>query len=245
MSVLKVVVVGNGMVGHHFVTTLAKKDLDVEIIVLGEEPRIAYDRVHLSEVFAGREASDLALASLDTYAELGITTRLGDPVVSLDRETKVVVTQSGARFNYDMLVLATGSYPFVPQVPGADHPRCLEYRTIEDLEAIKSAALGSKRGVVVGGGLLGLECANALQNLGLDTHVVEFAPGLMSVQLDAPGSQQLRTRIEGLGITVHTSKNTTNIKSVGSKSLRMEFADDSSLNTDLIVFSAGIRPRDD
>ena len=245
MSVLKVVVVGNGMVGHHFVMTLAKKDLDVEIIVLGEEPRIAYDRVHLSEVFAGREASDLALASLDTYAELGITTRLGDPVVSLDRETKVVVTQSGARVNYDMLVLATGSYPFVPQVSGADHPRCLEYRTIEDLEAIKAAALGSKRGVVVGGGLLGLECANALQNLGLDTHVVEFAPGLMSVQLDAPGSQQLRSRIEGLGITVHTSKNTTNITCIGSNSLRMEFADDSSLDTDLVVFSAGIRPRDE
>ena len=102
--------------------------------------------------------------------------------------------------------MATGSYPFIPPVPGHDQPHCLAYRTIDDLAEIKASAKGKKVGVVVGGGLLGLECANALKNLGLEAHVVEFAPGLMGVQLDDGGSVMLRRKIEALGVKVHTSK---------------------------------------
>ncbi|MEP5569821.1 MAG: nitrite reductase large subunit NirB [Halioglobus sp.] len=244
MSKQKIVVVGNGMVGHHFVETLANSDAAVEITVLGEEPRPAYDRVHLSDVFAGRAPEELAMADRETYKSWGVEAHFGDPVVTLERNKREVVTQLGRRFAYDKLVLATGSYPFVPPVPGHEHKRCLTYRTIDDLGEIKAKAKGSKIGVVVGGGLLGLECANALQNLGLETHVVEFAPGLMGVQLDDGGSRMLRRKIEALGVRVHTGKNTQNIAEGDDRALKMEFADDTVLETDMIVFSAGIRPRD-
>jgi len=240
----KILVVGNGMVGHHFVETLVNAGGDDHITVIGEEPRPAYDRVHLSDVFAGREPSDLALATRDTYREWGVDAHFGDPVSSIERGKKQVITEHGRKFSYDKLVLATGSYPFVPPVPGSDHKRCLTYRTIDDLGEIRAKAQGSKVGVVVGGGLLGLECANALRNLGLETHVVEFAPGLMGVQLDDGGSRMLRRKVEALGVQVHTGKNTKNIATGKDRALKMEFADGEHLETDMIVFSAGIRPRD-
>ena len=244
MSRQKVVVVGNGMVGHHFVQTLANSGAEVDITVIGEEPRPAYDRVHLSDVFAGRAPEELAMADRDTYKSWGVDAHFGDPVVTLQRNQSEVVTQLGRRFTYDKLVLATGSYPFVPPVPGHEHKRCLTYRTIDDLGEIKARAQNSKIGVVVGGGLLGLECANALQNLGLETHVVEFAPGLMGVQLDDGGSRMLQRKIEALGVKVHACKNTQNIVEGDACALKMQFADDTELDTDMIVFSAGIRPRD-
>jgi len=244
MRTRKVVVVGNGMVGHHLVESLVDSGGDNAITVLGEEPRPAYDRVHLSEVFAGKAPEDLALGNRATYQAWGVDLHLGDPVVSIERAARVVVTRSQRRFEYDKLVLATGSYPFVPPVPGADHKRCLTYRTIDDLGEIKARARDSRIGVVVGGGLLGLECANALQNLGLETHVVEFAPGLMGVQLDDGGSRMLRRKIEDLGVQVHTDRNTRRIVEGEDCALRMEFADETSLETDMIVFSAGIRPQD-
>src|SRR5690606_37654873 len=146
---------------------------------------------------------------------------------------------------YDKLVLATGSYPFVPPIPGKDRPECLVYRTIEDLEAIKATAAKSRVGVVVGGGLLGLEAAKALKDLGLETHVVEFAPRLMAVQIDEGGGKLLRSMIESMGVKVHTGKNTQKIEDGSNCNLKMCFADGSELETDLILFSAGIRPRDE
>lgn len=244
MSKLRVVVVGNGMVGHHYVETLAKSEVDAEITVIGGEPRPAYDRVHLSEVFDGKEPSDLAMTTREYYDELGVIAHFGDFVASIDREAQSVTTEGGQTFEYDKLVMATGSYPFVPPIPGHDQEHCLTYRTIDDLAEIKASAKGKKVGVVVGGGLLGLECANALKNLGLEAHVVEFAPGLMGVQLDDGGSEMLRSKIEALGVKVHTSKATKNIAKGDSCRLKMEFGDDTELETDMIVFSAGIRPYD-
>lgn len=244
MSKLKVVVVGNGMVGHHYVETLANSDVDAEITVIGGETRPAYDRVHLSEVFDGKEPSDLAMTTREHYDELGVNAHFGDFVAKIDRDAKTISTVGGQQFSYDKLVLATGSYPFIPPVPGHDQAHCLAYRTIDDLAEIKASAKGKKIGVVVGGGLLGLECANALKNLGLEAHVVEFAPGLMGVQLDDGGSQMLRRKIEDLGVKVHTSKATQLISSGDQHRLKMEFADDTELETDMIVFSAGIRPYD-
>ncbi len=161
-----IIVVGNGMVGHHFVEQLAQSDDAIAITVLGAEPRPAYDRVHLSDVFAGREPAELALVTREGYARMGVNAHFGDAVRGIDRIAHTVITDSGREFHYDKLVLATGSYPFVPPVPGGDHNRCFVYRTIDDLGAIKAAAASASIGVVVGGGLLGLEAANALRNLG-------------------------------------------------------------------------------
>ena len=236
----EVVVVGNGMVGHRFVE-LAAAIPGVAITVLGEEPRAAYDRVHLSNYFAGTSASDLALPAAPSMA----TVCVGERVTAIDRESKTVRTDRGRRIGYDTLVLATGSYPFVPPIDGRDRPHCHVYRTIEDLDAIAASGAGAEVGVVVGGGLLGLEAANALTNMALATHVVEFAPGLMGTQLDDGGGTMLRGMIEDLGVAVHTGKNTLRIIPGEAARHRMEFADGDSLETDLVVFSAGIRPRDE
>ncbi|MCQ8128701.1 nitrite reductase large subunit NirB [Methylomonas rivi] len=241
------VVIGNGMVGQHFLTKLvetAAKD-QFHIVTFCEEPRAAYDRVHLSEYFTGKTAEDLSLVSPGFFAEHGIEIHLGDRAASIDRQQKRVTSANGVVIAYDKLVLATGSYPFVPPVPGHDRAQCLVYRTIEDLEAIKAAAEKSKIGTVVGGGLLGLEAAKALTDLGLETHVVEFAPRLMAVQLDDGGGAMLRQKIQALGVKVHLNKNTSLIDDGEQCLHKMNFADGEVLETDLILFSAGIRPRDD
>ena len=243
-SKLKVVVVGNGMVGHHFVDQLANQSELTEITVLSAEPRLAYDRVHLSEYFSGKTADELALTTPSYYDELGVRYVTNAKVVTIDKVYKTVITEAGESYEYDKLVLATGSYPFVPPIPGNDQPHCLVYRTIEDLEAISASAKQSKVGVVVGGGLLGLEAANALKQAGLETHVVEFAPQLMAVQVDEGGGALLKDKIQTLGVNVHTQKATQVIEKGQERRYRMCFADDTFLETDMILFSAGIRPQD-
>src|SRR4029079_14284383 len=178
-----VVVVGNGMVGQRFLQRLAERGLTrrLRVTPFGEEPRPAYDRVKLSSWFDHRDADALSMVEPGFYDESGIDVRIGDEVVAIDRVRQVVSPASGDEIAYDRLVLATGSRPFVPPVPGADRSGVFVYRTIDDLEAIDAWARRPdvRSGVVVGGGLLGLEAANALRLLGLDTHVVEFAPQLM------------------------------------------------------------------
>ncbi len=248
MEQQKILVVGNGMVGHRFIDELVARNTDGQfaITTFAEESRLAYDRVQLSSFFSGKTADDLAMTSELAYQESGVTYFLNEKVVGIDPEKKTVVTNTGREETYDKLVLATGSYPFVPPITGNDQPHCHVYRTIDDLENIAVSGKSSHRGVVVGGGLLGLEAANALQNMGLETHVVEFAPRLMAVQLDEDGGELLRRKIEDLGVNVHTEKATTEIKaqSEGFR-YRMKFADGSVLDTDMIVFSAGIRPQDE
>lgn len=247
MNKTRIIVVGNGMVGHNFIDTVATSEIadQFEIITFSEEPRLAYDRVQLSKYFSGSTAEDLALTTEGYYQDKGINYVLNDKVVEINSEEKFVVTANGRKEVYDKLVLATGSYPFVPPIPGKDQEHCLVYRTIEDLEAISASAANSKVGVVVGGGLLGLEAANAVKQAGVKTHVVEFAPRLMAVQLDEAGGALLRTKIEELGVEVHTGKNTTEIVAGESCRYRMNFADGTFLETDMILFSAGIRPQDE
>jgi nitrite reductase (NADH) large subunit len=239
------VVIGNGMVGHHCVEQLIEHGAfaHYHVHVFGEERQRAYDRVHLSEYFGGRDAESLALGAADLYARHGVHLHLGVQVLEIDRERKEVVTSIG-RQAYDRLVLATGSYPFVPPIPGAEGRSRLVYRTLDDLDEIREAAVNARRGVVVGGGLLGLEAANALKSLGLEAHVVEFAPQLMPVQLDSQGGEALRARIEALGVGVHLSRATQAIVIGEEYAYRMMFHDGEFLETDLIVFSAGIRPQD-
>ncbi|GKW48786.1 nitrite reductase large subunit NirB [Halomonas sp. NCCP-2165] len=239
------IIIGNGMVGHHLVEQLIERGAHrrYRITVFGEERHLAYDRVHLSEYFAGRDAESLALSTADYYAEHGIELRLDEAVTAIDRDAGEVVTPRG-RYPYDRLVLATGSYPFVPPIPGNDREGCLVYRTLDDLDAIRAAAENAATGVVVGGGLLGLEAANALRGLNLDTAVVEFAPRLMPMQVDAEGGELLREKIEALGVQVLTERATQRIEDGEAGRHRMVFQDDKVLEADLIVFSAGIRPRD-
>ncbi|WP_394423751.1 nitrite reductase large subunit NirB [Vreelandella stevensii] len=241
----KLIIVGNGMVGHHVVEQLVDSGAlaTFEVTIFGEERHRAYDRVHLSEYFSGRDAQSLALCDADYYATHGITLRSGEAVTAIDREQQTVRTAQGA-YPYDQLILATGSFPFVPPIPGNDQPGCLVYRTLDDLDAIRAAAQDATNGVVVGGGLLGLEAANALRGLNLDTAVVEFAPRLMPMQVDSEGGELLREKIEALGVQVLTERATQRIEPGDTSRLRMVFQDDKVLETDLIVFSAGIRPQD-
>ena len=243
---MKIIVVGHGMVGHKFLEELQSlAAAPTEVTVLCEEPRAAYDRVHLSEFFAGKSADDLSLVEPGFFDKTGFALRLNTRATAIDRRKKTVTTAEGEVLPYDKLVLATGSVPFVPPVKGNDRADCFVYRTIEDLEAMTECGARSKTGVVVGGGLLGLECAKALRDLGLETHVVEFAPRLMAVQVDDDGGRILRSKIEELGVKVHTSRNTVEIVDGARARHRMVFADGSYLETDMIVFSAGIRPRDE
>ncbi len=243
---MKIIVVGHGMVGHKFLEELEQQGLShAEVTVLCEEPRPAYDRVHLSEFFAGKTADDLSLVAPGFFERSGFSLRLAARAAAIERRNNTVTTLDGEVLHYDKLVLATGSSPFVPPVPGRDRPHTFVYRTIDDLEGMKASGAHSKTGVVIGGGLLGLECAKALRDLGLETHVVEFAPRLMAVQVDDGGGRVLRAKIEALGVQVHTGRNTVDITDGATARHRMVFADGTWLETDMIVFSAGIRPRDE
>lgn len=243
------VVVGNGMVGHHFIEQfVAKAEAEsYQISVFGEEPHIAYDRVHLSEYFTGKDAADLALTETGFYQENQVRYFAKQKITQINRVSKTLETESGQIYHYDKLVLATGSYPFVPPIPGHQRNNTFVYRTLEDLDAIRDCAKTAKVGTVVGGGLLGLEAANAIKNLGLDIHVVEFAPRLMPVQLDEKGGEVLKGMIEELDVKVHVATGTQKIVDGEKCFHRMDFSEDGSsyLETDLIVFSAGIRPQDE
>ena len=247
MSKLKLVVIGNGMVGHRYIEDLIDKTnaSEFDITVFCEEPRVAYDRVHLSSYFSHHTADELSLVKEGFYHKHNITVLIGERAINVSRENQTVYSSSGREIQYDKLVLATGSYPFVPPIKGNDNKDCFVYRTIEDLKAIENCASKSKNGAVIGGGLLGLEAAGALKALGVETHVVEFAPVLMAEQLDPQGGNQLRSKIERMGVKVHTSKNTLEILPTGRNARNtMKFADDTELEVDFIVFSAGIRPQD-
>ncbi|MGH8723855.1 MAG: FAD-dependent oxidoreductase, partial [Burkholderiales bacterium] len=196
---MKVVVIGNGMVGQRFLEKLVAQGKDFEVTVFCEEPRPAYDRVQLTSFFSGKTAAQLSVVPESFFQKSKITLRLNDSVLAIDPVEKVVRSARYRAVPYDKLVLATGSSPFVPPVAGRDRRDCFVYRTIEDLEVITAIAARSKVGTVVGGGLLGLEAAKALKDLGLETHVVEFAPRLMALQLDDSAGRLLRRKIEALG----------------------------------------------
>jgi nitrite reductase (NADH) large subunit len=241
-----VVVIGNGMVGHRFCERLAAydRDRDYQVVTFCEEPRPAYDRVNLTKYFTHRDPAPLMLARREWYQENEITLFVGDQATAIDRGRRVVRSERGREVPYDHVVLATGSAPFVPPIPGVDKKGVFVYRTIEDLERIIAYARQAKRAAVVGGGLLGLEAAKAVYDLALETHVVEFAPRLMPRQVDDAGSKALVGKIESLGVQIHLNKNTKAIFGNG-KVEGMEFADGGRLDVDMVVISAGIKPRDE
>jgi nitrite reductase (NADH) large subunit len=241
----RLVLIGHGMVGHRFVQAAVERGLTErwDVVVFAQEPRPAYDRVALTSFFQVG-ADELSLLPAGEYDDPRVRLVLDSAVTAIDRDAQHVTTASGEVVPYDVLVMATGSVPFVPPLPGRDLEGCFVYRTIEDLEAIRSAAATATTGVVIGGGLLGLEAANAVQQLGLATHVVEMAPRLMPVQLDEAGGAALVRHIEGLGVTVHTGVRTEAIEGVDGKVTSLAIADGEPIATDLVVFSVGIRPQD-
>ncbi|MBK0368550.1 nitrite reductase large subunit NirB [Flavobacterium agrisoli] len=248
---IKVIVVGNGMVGYKFCEKFVSKpgQEQYQITVFGEEPRRAYDRVHLSEYFGGKTAEDLSLSTSEWYDENGIKLNTSELVTDINREKKIIVTHLGNTYTYDYLVLATGSGAFVPPIQGVEKEGVFVYRTIEDLDAIMAYAQKIKRNgateaAVLGGGLLGLEAAKAVRDLGLNAHVVEFAPRLMPRQLDKGASDMLQSKIEELNIGIHLNKVTQYID--GDHAITgMMFAENELLKVDMLVISAGIKPRDE
>ena len=245
-----IVVIGNGMVGHKFcqLWSEAADPQHYSLTVFGEEPVPAYDRIHLSEYFSGKTARDLELSPAKWYADCGIALRTGELIVSVERDKKQIKSSNGDTISYDYLVFATGSAPFVPKISGIQKRGVLLYRTLEDLDAIMNYANqvrdANAEAAVMGGGLLGLEAAKALKDLGLTTHVIEYAPYLMPRQLDEEGGDILRSMIETLGIKVHLACNTTDIYGSGRID-GMTFDDGRCLEVGMLVVSAGIRPRDE
>ncbi|MGN6721244.1 MAG: nitrite reductase large subunit NirB [Marmoricola sp.] len=245
-----VAVIGGGMVGHRFIEALRDRDTDGQwdIHLFCEEPRAPYDRVALTSYFAGKTPDDLLLGDASLWDHSAINLHIGAMVSGIDAKTKTV-TVGDATTSYDAIVLATGSYAMVPPVSGADLPGAFVYRTIEDVQAIEDWAtkLGEgTRGVVVGGGLLGLEAAGALTGLGVQTTVVEFADRLMPMQVDDGGGESLRRIIEGLGVEVRTSTGTAALHAgdLGTVA-EMEFNDGTRVQADVVVFATGVRPRDE
>jgi nitrite reductase (NADH) large subunit len=261
-SAKHVVVVGHGMVGHRFVEALRARDTDGawRVTVLSEETDAAYDRVGLTGYTEHWDRSQLALPGNDYAGDNGVVLHLGLAAREIDRAAKTVTLADGQSLDYDALVLATGSYAFVPPVPGRDLPQCHVYRTLDDLDAIRDGALAAAKtktpvGVVIGGGLLGLEAANALRGFGLDTHVLEMSPHLMAAQLDEAGGAVLTRMIRGLGIEVHTGVSTESIqpaqknqplrRSQSNDAVRVALNDGSSIEAGVVIFAAGVRPRDE
>ncbi len=245
VSQARIVVVGNGPVGFRLMERLCDRHLHRthRVLAFGEEPHPAYDRVRLTSFFDADSAAALTFADRSWYADRGIELRTSDPILDIDREARTVRSRSLDSIPYDTLILATGSTPFVPPIDGHDLPGVFVYRTVDDVERIKQFGQSARSAAVIGGGLLGLEAARALLDLGLETHVVEMASVLMPRQLDNDGAALLLELIETLGVRVHLQRRPESIRADGSRRI-IEFAD-GSLDVDLIVIAAGIRPRDE
>jgi nitrite reductase (NADH) large subunit len=248
------VVVGGGMVAHRLVEALRSRDEGNtwRITVLAEEPRLPYDRVALTTYFSGRDPADLSLGEPELWTDPAVTLRKGVTAVAIDPHGRTVTTGTGETVGYDELALATGSNPFVPPVKGSEVTGCFVYRTVDDVAALRTYVEDLKQtgrpvnGVVVGGGLLGLEAAGALRALGAATTVVEFAPRLMPLQVDDGGGAALARLIRDLDVDVRTETQVTRVKTGRTGSARaMAVAGGDDLPADVVVFATGVRPRDE
>ncbi|MEM8763203.1 MAG: nitrite reductase large subunit NirB [Bacteroidota bacterium] len=247
-----VMVIGNGMVGYKFCEKFVAQEASkaYKLVVFGEEPRPAYDRVHLSEYFENQNAKALEMAPVEWYMENNIELIVDECVVDINRNSKTIKTAKDRQFSFDYLVMATGSSAFVPPIKGVEKDGVFVYRTIEDLEGMLSYAAKLKeektnaKAAVLGGGLLGLEAGKAVLDMGLEPHIVEFAPKLMPRQLDSRSSNVLQLKLESIGLNIHLSKATNRILGDG-KIVGMEFGEDDVLDVDMLIISAGIRPRDE
>jgi len=248
-----VVVVGAGMVAHRFIESLlGRSESEWRVTLIGDEAHRPYDRVALTSSFAGASPADLELdrAVVDDDR---VRYLRGEKVVRIDRAARRVTTSSGVSIGYDRLVLATGSYAARLAVEGFGLDGCFVYRTLDDVQALaafvqdRAAQLGRPlTGAVIGGGLLGLEAAGALQGLDVACTVVQSSDRLMSAQLDRPAGDALRRLIKDRGIDVRTESITTRLDpDATGRVAGLEFRDGSYAATDVVVFTVGVRPRDE
>ncbi|MEV0715061.1 FAD-dependent oxidoreductase [Asanoa sp. NPDC050611] len=230
---MRVLVVGYGMAGSRAVAELRARDADLKVTALGAEPDRPYNRILLSTLLAGKvDADDLAIAA----APAGADVRLGEPVLAIDRARRIVRT-TREDHEYDALVLATGSAPIVPPLPGFDRPEVYAFRTLDDCRRIVHHASGARRAVVLGGGLLGVEAARGLAGRGLAVDLVHRGPHLMERQLDGDGGRVLGRTLAGLGIRAH-------VDAVAEEwtGTALRLADGTGIPADLLVLACGVRP---
>jgi nitrite reductase (NADH) large subunit len=242
----QVVVIGNGMAGLRFCEKLLEYDAfhEYRMTVLGEELFPAYDRIALSSIFKDTSENELILAEARWYESRKIDLRLGLRVESIDRNGKTLTTNTGAKINYDILVLATGARPHVPAIPGTDLGGVHVYRSLDDAEAIRRDITKATNAVVIGGGLLGLEAAEICNEKGLKTTVIERAPHLMACQLGSRGGQMLRGKIEALDIAVRTGAQVLELEGGDSvKAAKLEGG--GIIPADLVIMATGIVPNDE
>jgi nitrite reductase (NADH) large subunit len=242
----RLVVVGNGMAGMRTVEEILERAPGkFSITVFGAEKHVNYNRILLSPLLAGEKRfEDIVLNDLDWYEANRIELVAGEKVVMIDRENRIVAGERGTKRPYDVLLLATGSNPFVLPAPGAKLPGVITFRDVDDVEAMLAAARAYRKAVVIGGGLLGLEAANGLKANGMDVTVVHLMPTLMERQLDASAAYLLQKELEKRGVTVLTKANTTAL--LGAERVEgVRLDDGTELPADLVVMAAGIRPNAD
>jgi nitrite reductase (NADH) large subunit len=249
MKKLRLVLVGNGMAGVRTLEELLKIAPDLyDITVFGAEPHPNYNRILLSPVLAGEQTIEqIVLNPLSWYDENGITLHLGSKVVQVDRTRRLVVADDGkggqVQAEYDRLLLATGSNPFILPVPGKDLQGVIAYRDIADTQAMIDAAAAYRHAVVIGGGLLGLEAANGLAKRGMQVSVVHLMPWLMERQLDDTAGQLLQKSLQQRGLTFHMGAHTEALLGNAEGRVRaVKLKDGTELPADLVVMAAGIRP---
>lgn len=221
--------------------TASKLSSLLDITIIGKEPLPAYDRINLSSFVEHRSADQLIIKDESWYRENNLTLLTGTEVTEVEPKLQCLTLSDGQKLNYDFLVFATGSRPFVPPIPGSDDERVLLYRSIDDLEKIIAQAEGKSKAAVIGGGLLGLEAAQAVQKLGLQAAVIERASFLMPRQLNAPASQLLQKSIEAQDIQLFLGQESTTVVPTDN-GLTLQFPEDQSYHCDLVVISAGITP---
>ncbi len=245
MKKLRLVMIGNGMAGVRTLEELLKIAPELyDITVFGAEPHPNYNRILLSPVLAGEQTLDeIVLNPLTWYAENGITLHLGRKVVSIDRKHRIVTADDGSFAEYDRLLVATGSTPFIPPIPGKDLEGVIAYRDIADTTTMIDAATAYRHAVVVGGGLLGLEAANGLMKRGMTVTVVHLMPWLMERQLDGTAAGLLQKSLEQRGMTFLLGAQTQALLGTeGGRVRAVQFKDGSEIPADLVVMAAGIRP---
>jgi nitrite reductase (NADH) large subunit len=240
-----VVVVGNGMTSIRFCEKLLEYDAchEYRITVIGDEPLPAYDRVALSSCFTGTSERELIFAEARWYAYSKIKLQLGVRVNSIDRSAQTVTTANGKTIDYDILVLATGARPHIPNIENTHLDGVHVYRTLADVDAIRETGASAKNAVVIGGGLLGLEAAEACKELGVDAVIVERQPHLMACQLDAAGGTLLRDKVEALDIKVRTGEHV--VKLEGDQAVEAVHLENDCIPADLVVLATGIQPNDE
>ncbi len=243
MARMKLVLVGNGMAGMRTLEELLKAAPDLyDITVFGDEPHPNYNRIMLSPVLAGEQTVEqIILNPRNWYVERGITLHTGRRIVKIDRKRRFVEADDGTRADYDRMLLATGSKPFVLPVPGHDLPGVVGFRDIADVDAMISASGHYRNAVVIGGGLLGLEAANGLKLRGMDVNVVHIGDWLLDRQLDEPAARLLQQNLEAKGLKFLLQTHTAELAGDARVSA-IHFKDGSEIPADLVVMAVGIRP---